>query len=56
MTAYDICWLISVILWLIFFALMFISYKRGKEKNAIMFNVCQFIMLIPIWGFLIIGR
>lgn len=56
MTVYDIGWCTSVILWLIFFILMVISDRRGKEKDAIMFNLCQFIMLIPMWGFLIIGR
>lgn len=56
MTIFDIGWLISIILWTIFFVLMCISYKKHNQKSAMIFNLCQICMLIPIWGFLIIGR
>ena len=56
MNIFDICWIMSVIIWLIFFIAMIISYKvYYNNKMAFIFNICQVIMLVFVCGFLFMG-
>lgn len=56
MNIFDICWIMSIIIWLIFFIAMIISYKiYYNSKMTFVFNICQVIMLVFVWGFLFMG-
>lgn len=56
MTIFNICWVMSVIIWAIFFIASMVSAKVYVDsKLSFIFNICQFIMIVFIWGFLLMG-
>lgn len=57
MNIFDICWVMSVIIWIIFVVATIISYKvYFNPKMAFVFNICQIIALVFMWGFLFMGK
>lgn len=56
MDIFDICWIISFAVWIVFFIAMIISRRvYFDNKMSFVFNVCQIIALIFMWGFLFMG-
>ena len=57
MNIFDICWVMSVIIWIIFVIAMIVSYKvYFNTRMAFVFNICQIVTLVFIWGFLFMGK
>ena len=57
MNIFEICWIISFVVWIVFFIAMIISRRvYFDNKMSFVFNVCQIIALIFMWGFLFMGK